>query len=484
MALARRALAVVVLLAMGTRAEPQRLAKDFTCPAGDKRCTNGASYIQRARVVRKTVAQSLELEELEEERRANASEGECCRPFNSWPSVDRGVTCGGCKALVLTRPYGGRCDYYCQSFGHVCVAAAEELDESCVTLERGSCDQPIRGTSDMLCTCRLPSAKPSCAEAPAPAPPAGMPTGGRIEIRGRQVLVDGKALHLKGVCWNPVGVSHRSAEFRHFVDQDADLMAKAGINAVRTYAAITDKYVLDKLHEKGIYVINSVYNSGGSSVSSVAAKVRAVKDHPAILMYSVGNEWNYNGLYKRWSRMQSMSRVKQVARLIKSIDSTHPVASIYGEAPTRDVIHGLPEIDVWGMNVYNGLSFRDTIEQFARRSGKPLFFGEYGADAFNANRNAEDQEAQAHATKVLTEKIVQRSSLKGGELLGGFLFEFSDEWWKDGHGSKSIHDVGGIAPGGGPYPDKTFNEEWWGIVDVDRQPRKAYDAFKNVVAPA
>merc|ERR1712170_189084 len=89
----------------------------------------------------------------------------------------------------------------------------------------------------------------------------------------------------------------------------------------------------------------------------------------------------------------------------------------------------------------------------------------------------------AYATKELTREIVERSSATGGDVLGGFLFEFNDEWWKDGAGSNWAHDVGGIAPGGGPYPDKTFNEEWWGIVDIDRNPRAAYWEYRAVPNP-
>ncbi|CAE8588553.1 unnamed protein product [Polarella glacialis] len=440
--------------------------------------------------------------------------GSCCSPFSLWPQVDNGITCDSCTALVLTESYGGRCDQYCESFGHVCVAAAEEEDENCAVKYVAECDVVIAGTSDMLCTCHLPRATGSClpetsalptSTTPAPptsttpAPPTtttpAPPTSttpvsprSRIEVRGRQLLVDGKPLHLKGVAWNPIPKGGRhpaNLDFAGNVERDAEMMQQAGINAVRTYEPITERAVLDALWVRGIWVVNSVYSWGKAPPDSVIKIVDAVKDHPAILMWTIGNEWNYNGLYVGMNRAQCLARIGEIARLVRQADSAHPIASIYGGlGQLDDAIARLPEIDVWAINSYRGLSFGNLFNTYASLSGKPMFFGEYGADAWNANIGREDEQSQADATTALTQEIMAASAVReAGVCLGGFVFEFCDEWWKDGGGSPSVHDTGGIAPGGGPHPDKTFNEEWWGLVNLDRSPRLAFQAYKAISLP-
>jgi hypothetical protein len=241
--------------------------------------------------------------------------------------------------------------------------------------------------------------------------------------------------------------------------------------------------VLDQLFAAGIRVVNSIYPYGGADVSVVTERVDAVKDHPAILMWLLGNEWNYNGLYVDLPHEQALARLNDAALLVRAADPDHPIATIYGELPDVAVISAMPEIDLWGINSYRGLSFGDLFTSWAGRSDKPMFISEYGADAYNALIDGEDLDSQAEATAALTLEIAAASRAHGtGPCVGGTLFEWVDEWWKDQGGDVNAQDVGGIAPGGGPHPDATFNEEWWGIVDIERNPRPAYHALADVFA--
>jgi hypothetical protein len=302
-------------------------------------------------------------------------------------------------------------------------------------------------------------------------------------IEGRTIIRDGSPLRIRAVGWNPVrlgGTHPRDLEYLARVDEDARLMQAIGVNMVRTYATIDDRRVLDRLWAHGIGVLMTVYAYGGEAASAVEPRVRSLADHPAIVMWLIGNEWNYNGLYVGLSHADALDRLNDVASRIRSVDGRHPIATVYGELPSEATIAAMPEVDVFGINAYRGISFGDLFRTWERRSTKPMFLAEYGADAYDARQPAEDQASQAQAVVALTREIEDAWVGRGGVASGGAIFEWCDEWWKDGGGRNDVHDVGGIAPGGGPFPDQTFNEEWWGLVEIDRRPREAYRALGTI----
>lgn len=302
-------------------------------------------------------------------------------------------------------------------------------------------------------------------------------TGSDITFDGNVLMIDGQPFAIQGVNWNPVpvgGTHPADIEFLENVELDADLMQAAGINVVRTYEPIKSEEVLDILYAHGIYVINTVYSYGGDAPSSVASTVNNLKNHKAILFWAIGNEWNYNGLYKDFTQSESIDKINDVASIIQNLDEHHPVTTIYGHLPGSTLINMMPDIDVWGINVYSGATFGSLFSDWNFRSEKPMFIAEYGADAWNADIESLDEDSQAYATRILTSQIITNSSTTNASnrCLGGTIFEWNDEWWKAGN--VNTQDTGGSAPGYGPYPDYTFNEEYWGIVDIYRNPRPAY----------
>ena len=111
-----------------------------------------------------------------------------------------------------------------------------------------------------------------------------------------------------------------------------------------------------------------------------------------------------------------------------------------------------------------------------------MMVGEYGADAFNNTKSAEDQDSQSTATSTLTTQIIQHYSAAAVDathpVVGGAIYSLSDEWWKAGN--PNAHDNGGMA--NAIYPDSFANEEWWGLTTVQRAPRSAYNALATLYA--
>ena len=169
--------------------------------------------------------------------------------------------------------------------------------------------------------------------------------------------------------------------------------------------------------------------------------------------------------------------MRRMARLEAKDDGARGTAVA---TPSAETLAAMPDIDVWGLNIYRGIGFGDLFDRWRDLSTKPMFVAEYGADAWDARTAEVNPTAQADATRALTQALIDNNVADhaDGVVLGGTIFEWADEWWKDGAGSPSVHDIGGVAPGGGPHPDGVFNEEWWGIVEIDRTPRPAYEALR------
>ncbi|NCX10826.1 MAG: hypothetical protein EBX21_04490, partial [Proteobacteria bacterium] len=267
------------------------------------------------------------------------------------------------------------------------------------------------------------------------------------------------------------------------LDDDIILMKEAGINTIRVYEPIDDINVLDKLADAGIKVVISFgYNQKGKFdiVSGTFINyVRKYKNHEAILMWELGNEYNYNpqwfgGDIKNWYKAMEL-----VSQIIQIEDPDRLVSSAHGDLPSKDALNIASSIQVWGMNVYRWDKPASIFSEWQAISDKPMYFAELGADSYmtkatNKYTKGINEQAQADANEIILNEVLSNYD----KNIGSFVFQFTDGLWKAGNPSKQ--DTGGSAPNsdGTPY-DGTANEEYWGIVDINRNKKITFDVIKN-----
>lgn len=303
-----------------------------------------------------------------------------------------------------------------------------------------------------------------------------------VSVSGRQIIVNEKPYFIKGICYHPVPIGSDQRDFSNLTS-DLALMREAGINTIRVYQPIDDEAVLNEIDAAGIkLIIGFGYNQEGNYdilSGSFIDYVKAYKKHNAILFWELGNEYNYHPEWFEGDIQNWYTALNNAADLLHSIDDAHPVATAHGELPDTYALKACPNIDIWGLNVYRWDNPETVFAEWAKISSKPMFLSEAGADSYmtiskNEYDQGENEKAQADAVKSILDAIYENTNIGSGVA----LFSFTDGWWKAGE--YNVQNPGGWAPNssGVPY-DGTPNEEYWGIVDINRNKKEAFEVVKQ-----
>jgi len=303
-----------------------------------------------------------------------------------------------------------------------------------------------------------------------------------VTISGRQIFVNGSRYTIKGICYHPVPRGSNSRNFCN-LKEDLALMKEAGINTIRVYSPITDVAVLDQIQAAGLKVIIGFgYNQNGKFdilSGTFINYIKTYKNHTAILFWELGNEYNYHPEWFDGTIQNWYNALNNAAGLIHKIDPSHPVATAHGELPGEDALSLCPNVDVWGMNIYRWDNPEGIFPKWIEISSKPMYLSEAGTDSYmSAKMNGYDQgvneKAQADATMNILGDIFRYPDICSGVA----LFAFVDELWKSG--DNKTQDTGGWAPisSGVPY-DGAANEEYWGIVNIERTKKMAFLVVKE-----
>lgn len=333
---------------------------------------------------------------------------------------------------------------------------------------------------------------------------------------GMRLVVNGQGFFINGMNWDyfPIGTNYTYSLWkqpddiiRAALDSEMPLLKNMGVNVIRQYTGVPARWIQYIYEKYGIYtMLNHSFGRygltlGGAWVPNteyadprtrdlLLAETKAMSEEyrntPGVLLYLLGNENNY-GLFWEGAETEDIpvqdrkSTVRATAMYqlfneavvaMKRMDSSHPVAICNGDLLFLDlIIKECPDVDILGTNMYRGASFGDAFQRVKEAYKKPMMFTEFGADAFNAITNEEDQQSQAYYMVNNWKEIYANAAGlgKAGNSIGGFTFQFSDGWWKFGQTNNlSVHDNNASWGNGGYLNDYTegdnnMNEEWFGI---------------------
>jgi len=359
--------------------------------------------------------------------------------------------------------------------------------------------------------------------------------------QGMTLTVNGSDFMINGMNWDyfPIGTNFNYSLWnqpddiiRAALDREMNMLKNMGVNTIRVYTGIQPKWIQYIYENYGIYtMLNHSFGRYGLTIdgawmpnteyadprvrdlllSEVQTMVREYQNTPGLIMYLLGNENNYGLFWEgaetedipiedRQSTIRAEAMYKlfnEAAIAMKGMDTNHPVAMCNGDLLFLEIIvEECQDVDIYGTNMYRGVSFGDAFQRVADEYGKPIMFTEFGADAFNVLENSEDQASQAYYMVGNWKEIYENAAGMGlaNNSIGGFTFQFSDGWWKYGQTTNlDVHDANASWANGGYDRDfvegqNNMNEEWFGVCAkgptnprglYDLYPRAAYYALKE-----
>ncbi|MFC0549312.1 glycoside hydrolase family 2 TIM barrel-domain containing protein [Planotetraspora thailandica] len=299
-----------------------------------------------------------------------------------------------------------------------------------------------------------------------------------VEIVGRDLLVNGVRVYIRGV--NRHDFHPRTGRVVSAEDMRADLvtMKQFGFNAVRTSHYPNDPALLDLADELGLYVVDEANVESHAYATELAddpaylpafldrvsRMVRRDKNHPSVVIWSLGNESDYGVNHDA------------AAGWLRGYDPTRPLQ--YEGAIRYDYESGRAASDI-ACPMYASI---DDIVGYARsgRQTRPLILCEYSHAMGNSNGSLSDYWAAIESTPGLQ---------------GGFIWEFWDHGLMqrvtDGRPAPDGGYAAGVAePGyrwayGGDFGDDPNDGNFCidGVVFPDRTPKPVMYEHRELAGP-
>lgn len=297
-----------------------------------------------------------------------------------------------------------------------------------------------------------------------------------VEVKGKQVLLNGKAIRIKGFCRHEDHPQYGCALPAQAIAYDLQLIQDMGGNSVRTSHYPNDELFLDMCDEMGILVWEENHARGldeehmrnkyfeGQCEEVIRDMITVHYNHPSIYVWGILNECASETEYGRECYAAQYA-------LIRSLDSSRLLSSASCKF-NEDLCQDLPDICSWNIYPY---WYEETsasqkvkelltwLEKEGNGAGKPFLVTEVGAGGIYGFRDtAHDvwsEELQAEIVKKQLSEIFRCE-----DCMGMYIWQFCDV-----RVSRTYWAI---------RRPKSRNNK--GIVDEFRRPKLAYESVKEV----
>lgn len=296
-----------------------------------------------------------------------------------------------------------------------------------------------------------------------------------IKINGKEILMNGIPLRIKGVCRHEDHPQFGCAIPPSAMEYDLQLIRDLGANSVRTSHYPNDEVFLDLCDEMGILVWEENHARGlieenmrnpyfeEQAEQVIREMIPAHYNHPSIYIWGILNECASETEYGR-------ECYRRQFELIKELDSSRPCSFASCKFKT-DLSLSLP--DVVSYNIYP-LWYHDSpvqeylkdlytwVQEETEGAGKPFMVTEIGAGGLYGYRNPQHSKWTEEYQAMALEKQIT-TVLEFKDCVGIYIWQFcdiriSDEWFS-------------TRP-------RTMNNK--GIVDEYRRRKLCYDVVKRL----
>lgn len=241
-----------------------------------------------------------------------------------------------------------------------------------------------------------------------------------------QLLVNNKPFFIKGVVGNSwpekIHLYGGNSTRVGWKKEGLDEAYKLGLNTLVNLPAGAERNGFD-------------YNDTAAVRKQTERMVRIVKetkDHPAVLMWSIGNELDFIPPTLPYN-LKFWDAVNQAAREIKAIDPNHPVMTVIGTSmmeKVAEIVKRCPDIDLLGINTYGDIY---TLPETLRKYGwtKPFIISEWGPDGYwevkKTSWEAPYEQTAREKYNCYRKKYEEAILRAKGQCLGSYVFYWSGD---------------------------------------------------------